>query len=46
MAILVTTVVMFHRLIPTFVKSIIHFVYDFSILTSKKYENRLLSFIL
>jgi len=41
MAFLVTIVVMYHRLIPTFVKSV-HFIYDFSVLTSKKYKNRLL----
>ena len=46
MAFLVTTVVIFHRLIPTFLKSIIHSICDLSVLTSKKYNDILLSFTL
>lgn len=46
MAILVFIIVMFHRLIQTFLKSIIHFIRDFRVLTSKKYKNSLLNFIL
>ena len=46
MTILVFIIVMFHRLIQTFLDSVIHFIRDFSDLTSKKYKNGLLSFIL
>jgi hypothetical protein len=40
MAVLLTIDVMFHRLIPTLVKSVIHFI---CALTSKRYKSRLLT---